>query len=236
MKAIRRTRLPGKIDPNVIGGAVPLSVDGCILWLDATKITGLNDNDDLTTWEDLSDEGIDVTESTNKPKYRTSGISSLPSVQFGIATATKLTSSESPTVTNFSLFIVWRATSYAVSTPIIFQQNAINTGIVTYHASSGNISWRNPNGNDIIDGGHGIDKTYVYLFKHGSEIEAWLDGSLISASGSAAIERTKTITVGNWETSGYQLTGYIGEVIWYDRVLTSPETTTINNYLIGKWQ
>ena len=237
MQAIRRTRIPGKIDPNVRSALIPLSVDDCILWLDATQITGLSDNDDLATWSDLSGNNLDVSEATNKPKYRTSGINSLPSVQFGINASTKLTSTGFPTVTNTSVFIVYRLTSYPVPYSTAFCQNNINTGIMHIHSNGGVVYWRNPLGNEVDDSGYALNTTYIYLLRHdGTGIEAWMDGVQETSGGSAATEKSKTVMVGNHSDNVGRIGGYIGEIIWYSRALNSGEVTLINNYLAAKWQ
>jgi hypothetical protein len=236
MESYRRTRLPGLIDSNLLSDAsIPLSIDDCIFWLDATQIDGLSDNDDLTTWEDLSGNGLDVSESTNKPKYKTSGINSLPSVQFGINASTQLASSASPTIQNFSLFIVCYQISYGAANPIMFQQDNTNVGIVCMHTNSNVLYYRNPLGNDQTITSVAIATKMIYLFQHDSEIHAWLNGSEDSTGGAAAVERSTTITIGNQEGSGNEYDGYIGEIIWYDRSLTNAEIVKINLYLNTKW-
>lgn len=55
------------------------------IWLKADQITGLADNDPVTTWEDQSTGGThDFTQGTaaNKPLYKTNRINSLPTVLF----------------------------------------------------------------------------------------------------------------------------------------------------------
>lgn len=70
------------------GGACPpfspLDISGLKLWLDASAITGLNNNDSVTTWADISGNGNDVTQSTGskKPTYQTNQINGLPAVVF----------------------------------------------------------------------------------------------------------------------------------------------------------
>jgi hypothetical protein len=66
-------RLPGGFDPRQIAGL--------LLWLDASRITGLNDGDAVTTWTDLTGNGWNATQGTAsaKPTYRVVG--GLPVVQ-----------------------------------------------------------------------------------------------------------------------------------------------------------
>lgn len=62
----------------------PSQIAGLELWLDANKITGLDDGDPLTTWSDQSGNGNDVTQSTSakKPTYKTSIINGRSIVRF----------------------------------------------------------------------------------------------------------------------------------------------------------
>lgn len=59
----------------------PASIPGLILWLDASRITGLNAGDAVTTWADLTGNGWDATQATasKKPTYQV--VSGLPVVQ-----------------------------------------------------------------------------------------------------------------------------------------------------------
>jgi len=57
---------------------------GLILWLDATEITGVTDNELLNSWSDKSPSGNDLTQSTdaNKPTYNMNVINGMPAVCF----------------------------------------------------------------------------------------------------------------------------------------------------------
>lgn len=62
----------------------PGSISGLTLWLEADAIVGLNDGDDLTTWEDQSPDNNDAvqTDVADKPSYQTNELNSLPIVRF----------------------------------------------------------------------------------------------------------------------------------------------------------
>jgi hypothetical protein len=161
-----RSRNPGMVDP---GTAIfnPLSLTDLALWFDATRISGLADGAAVGQWDDLSGNARHATEATNKPTYKASGIKNLPSVQFGINSSTKLTT-PSFALQNFSLFIVYYISSFAVNYPIVFEQSAVNTGI-NLTRNGGSMIFRNPIGNEV--GAYvttGI--TYVTTFRHGSTI------------------------------------------------------------------
>ena len=62
----------------------PTNIAGCVLWLDANQITGLNNGDPVATWSDMSGNGNDATQAVgaNQPTYRTGRINGLPAVDF----------------------------------------------------------------------------------------------------------------------------------------------------------
>lgn len=66
------------------GGFSPSDIAGLQVWLKADAITGLSDNDPVTTWEDSSSANHDATQATggNKPTYQTNELNSLPVVRF----------------------------------------------------------------------------------------------------------------------------------------------------------
>lgn len=62
----------------------PLALPGLVAWYDASQLTGLSDNDPVTTWTDLSGNGRNLTQGTaaNKPLYKTSIQNGLPMLRF----------------------------------------------------------------------------------------------------------------------------------------------------------
>ena len=71
---------------EVIGAVISASLitDNLVLHFDASAITGLNDNDLIAQWNDLSGLNNHATQATetNKPKYKTNIVNGLPVVRF----------------------------------------------------------------------------------------------------------------------------------------------------------
>lgn len=64
-------------------GFSPLDVAGCQLWLKADAITGLANDDPVSTWADLSGLGHDAAQTlTQRPIYKTGILNGLPVVRF----------------------------------------------------------------------------------------------------------------------------------------------------------
>jgi len=64
-------------------GFIPTNIDGCVLWLRADGIVGLNDNDPIEIWEDESGGNFHFTqtEEDNQPLYKTNILNSKPIVR-----------------------------------------------------------------------------------------------------------------------------------------------------------
>jgi hypothetical protein len=62
----------------------PLKIPNLVLWFDASRITGLNDSDPLTQWDDGSGLSNHATQATagNKPLYLTAQVNGRPAVSF----------------------------------------------------------------------------------------------------------------------------------------------------------
>ncbi len=56
--------------------------DGIAVWFDASEITGLNDNDMVTTWNDRSDNGHTAIRANGELRYRVNQVNGLPAVTF----------------------------------------------------------------------------------------------------------------------------------------------------------
>lgn len=72
---------------------LPGDIAGLRLWLDASQITGKNNNDTLSTWTDLSGSGNSPTQGTgsNQPVYKTNIVKGKPAVHFAAASAQTMT-------------------------------------------------------------------------------------------------------------------------------------------------
>lgn len=86
----------------------PSDVAGLKLWLKADAITGLNNDDPVTTWSDQSGQGNDVTQadSVKRPLYKTAISNGLPVVRFD-GSNDVLSSSTFTTISQaFTIFLV----------------------------------------------------------------------------------------------------------------------------------
>ncbi len=89
-------------------GSQPDSTSGLQVWLKADSITGLSDDEAVTTWTDSSSVSNNVTQSTadKKPLYKTNIINSQPVVRFDGTNDTLTGAFSSSVSTPYTLFAV----------------------------------------------------------------------------------------------------------------------------------
>ena len=73
------------LNKSRVGGAwSPANLPGLLLWLDASRITGLNDGDSVSQWDDLSGNANHWAQATvsKQPTYETNELNGRPIVRF----------------------------------------------------------------------------------------------------------------------------------------------------------
>ena len=206
-------------------------VGGYSLWLDAT-----NGSNTTSLWHDQSGSGRDATPQSTSPTLGM-GINGLPSYNFtsttGMVTAPYLVSFAS----GFTVAVVYQA---------ITLQAGQNTEIC---ASNGNYDISRGNGlftcYDIFLGaGNTVVSGTVYSGAH----IAWGSWS-VAAGMSSAEDTTLLVNTANSSTppastevryvgsgpNGDILEGYIGEMIEWPFLLTTPQFLSVHTYLSAKW-
>ena len=199
--------------------------------LDATQTSSLIRNGDtVTAWEDASGNGVTFSQGTpsQQPVYEASAINGLPAIRFGDAGSTRLVANQSVTVQ--TVFIVCRMTS-ADGANGIWGHAGVDKGI----RASIPTQWLDPssggNEDDFTSGGqmyiNGVAGTsFGYQQPH----------ILTAVAASSASWQT---AIGDyWGSSQYNTRyfhGEIGEVLVYDRVLSSGERQSVEAYLSHKW-
>lgn len=107
----------------------PDEVASLISWIKADSITPQADDTDLTTW--TADVGNSPTQATaaNKPHYRTARVNGLPTVQFVKANVHHMDiAAFGVSLTEFTLFVVWRPTTISGVQTIVTQDAAGYSG------------------------------------------------------------------------------------------------------------
>ena len=207
----------------------PTDIAGCVLWLDADQIIGLNDGDSVTTWEDMSTNSKDATQSdaAKKPTYETNEINNLPVVRF--AGPFHFLSTPSITMTSMTIFAVLKATGSGY--PISFQ-NESNENALIYGFVGGTLEIYN---NPRLQIGNITTWKYISVTREsGVGTTTYLNGSQTNTSGSVWTTNTGTISIGR-NFAGDYWQGDFAEIVIYDTALNATDRESVETYLATKY-
>lgn len=224
-------------DTRILGSDFsPTQISDLVAWFDASQITGLNDDDPVSTWEDSSGNGNDVTEAgANRPLYKVNIVNGLPVVRFDGSNDRLNNASFSIPAQPCTFYCVMahRSTSivanegYVVgdpsSVPFLF---ALNGASDTYAIYSG----------AILDTGTVLDTSF-HVFGgvfNGASSEARLDGT--STGGNAGSTNGGTgLFLGSNGVPAQFSDSDIAEVAIYGKLLNATELDTLETYFSEKY-
>lgn len=214
----------------------PAYISGLTVWLKADAIVGLVDTDPVATWDDESGNNLDATQSTAgfKPLYRTGIINGLPALSFD-------GTDDVLSLGNLAAFFPTAATLFIVA-------DISDAGYSLVDTSNVDSYWRfSGDGNGYlgvfrtarIDGyPMAMPNTGAHLFtvQSGSAYEVFLDGtSKGTQSGSYSAGNSYLIGRDNTATAEKVLSGYVAEILIYNRGLSSVERGHVNQYVSDKY-
>lgn len=211
-----------------------LPVAGSAAWYDASQITGQADGSALATWADLSGNGHTLTQASpaSQPIYYSSTaanlVNGLPAVSFnggpGIASAPFAAPLSQP----FTICCVWNTTAISGAYNYAIDSDSallgIGSGVFAIWATGGFV------GN--AGGSVGLHQ-HIGVYD-GASSAIYTDGAL-GATGSPGGGNLTMLDLGAGAQHGGAAHGLIPEVIVYPFALTSPQMTSIHDYLKTKW-
>lgn len=220
----------------------PLSVSGCILWLDASDATKVvSSGGKVSQWTDKSTSANHAVQGTDSIRPLTgvntkNGLNVITSDD-----ATKyftLTSGITNTTgTPRTYFIVVRKAAVTNNSVIM---GTVNVGTfigMALSSSSGAPYSRFGAGGDATAGNslatatYGIvTVTYDRAVDYTTRLNAGTSGSASSVAGGHDFDR-----IFRYSSAGYHLQGDIGEIVAYNTVLTGTNLTDVRGYLGTKW-
>lgn len=232
----------------------PRSLTGLAVWLDAQDAASFtySTGQDVSAWADKSGNSNTASQGTagNQPLYVASGINGKPAVQFyDDSTAKFLSAADSASMdyTTFTMFVVYkRATDLGAVEHLAGKY--ITTGNQREFRMS--ILSTNPVQDTISADGTGATVTSVNTmggvptgYAQISEMTGngtTLSGTRNTWSGGSTgattyFNGTGAFTLGGRDAGADPFSGYIGEVIFYNRALSDSEKTQVYNYLSSKW-
>jgi large repetitive protein len=240
----QRSRHAGAIDAAARSGAGPLVVAGCVLWLDASQITGLANSAAVATFADLSGNGNDYTQATsgNRPVYRVASAPALASVEFlGSSSQFMAAATRILPLTNCTLFLVVKPGSGNTGRLVGWANNGSGSNGVALIGSASDF-WVIRNGGvsgDITGLGTAQGIRYLYSLRIGVGGTA---NSIARVNGVQKGTNTQTAWTSSGETAhlgcegnvAEPWTGNVYEVIIYNTKLSDTDNALIEGYLNGK--
>lgn len=211
-----------------------------LLWLDGQDVnaTGSNPSDGtaIASWKDKSGNGNNYTQATgaNQPAFLTNGINGKPSVYFSGSPKGMLGSVISTNL--HTVFIVCKADSVGTDQYVWFNGAGDGYGYWIDGSSKRTILLGGILGKD--DGNQTTNEEIISFDWDGSTAHFWMNGisetiSTPTVAASAPSTRSQIGFNGGSGTGNYP--GKIGEIIVYNRALTTSERQQVEAYLSNKW-
>jgi type II secretory pathway pseudopilin PulG len=236
------------------------STSGLVLWLETTtegsfdSYNDLRDGSSITTWHDISQQkkvGFDATQSgasTLKPVFAEYSINSLPTLRFDGDDYLSFDNSRFLDG-KLTMFILVKYDGYTSSNQYIiarYDGSSINGGnMVRFIFGADTVR------NDIFDAGSPYPTATASIDTKPFIIRVINDGANAKLKINNEVEVVSTDTISGYnlansslpaaigcrpDTSTVCLTGNIGEIIVFNRVLSSEENDAIQDYLNKKWK
>lgn len=210
-----------------VGAGSPLSIAGCVLWLDAATLT-LADADPVTTWSDGSTAGNHAVQAGSAPTYRVSQANGHPAVTFGGShwLDSPVTCSGDQTV-----FLVVQNTR--LSSWVNIKAGGSGTGGFAIGVNPSNAWWAG--GATIITGATNAGAWSIVSAKlSGTTATLNVNGS--TASGQVSSPNNTVTCIGRVAGPGDYLIGAVAEVVQYDTALSDTDAANVRGYLAAKYQ
>ena len=220
-----------------------LPVTDPILWLDATKITGLLNNDPVAQWDDASMNANHVTAAgVARPTYVTNAWTGLPAVQFdGLTDVMNRTTLNGVSgQTGLSIVSTFRLPSDASAFRVLCSFRdalAANVWEIRSKGSPQGLEMAVGGGNNLARTGSligGTVYTVTGTWSSTGVMGLWISlGFQASASEFVSID-VQQVNIG-FRTAANFWNQQIMEVVAFKRPLTGPERTNMVFYLNSKW-
>lgn len=211
--------------------------------VDASQIGGLADGDPVATWSDVSGNSRDFTQATagNRPVYKTGGVGGRPYVDF--TTDDSLGASNLPTPTSsLTMFMVINNSSSVTQFAFYWGTSSDGFGIGLISPTRA-IQLRSGGGtNNSTNGVYTVSIGEVWTVRRNSVgplSEFWKNGAsqvLTDTTGAmGALSAAGVIGAFNPASPSVFWSGDIYEVIGYASILTDPQRSAIESYLMTKY-
>lgn len=231
--------------PSAVPG--PDSISDLELWLKADAITGLDDGDEISMWVDSSGNGNDATgvvQTSLKPTWKaTAGPDSMPAVRLvedgpggGYFSLPDFVSG----FTEGHYFVVLKHDSDPASNnaaPILTDWGSSTDEYFPFLSDSliYNGFGSSVRKNSIAYSGSLANWRLDEVRTASGAWSEWMDGTSIHSTGTNTVAFSTAPFIAHGSTSTRWVYGLVAEIIFYSRVLSAGEITTIKDYLTDKY-
>jgi hypothetical protein len=231
------------------------AIAGQVLWLDAADATTIIDADGddaatgtgganngfsgtVTTWQDKSTSGFDVSATAGQaPVYTTGALNGNAVLTFDGSNDRLTRATASIPGDDFTTFVVFNRTIAPTREAVLEwgsggARNALfinegNNGKMNYYINGGWVHYTSP----YVAG----TDTLASIVHNTGSISLFRDGTNEVSTAGTVRTGTNNLFIGDDSSGGDNLTGYIAEIIIYDRDLSADERHDVETYLAGKW-
>lgn len=221
--------------PNTASSSIPQSVSNLVLWYAADHMTLLNGSN-AVRWIDnvLGDTAYAINAGAI---YQTSQINGLPAIQFSGTTAGRYTIPYPVMLANSTVFVVFNPSSFG-------RQDFISGGSGAYGLfvnTSGQLNLLKcytadlPASTTTLTTGTWYQANVTY--NSSTFAYSYRVARAAAGSGTSSYAMTSNTSGLGYDVaeSNADFNSNLAEIIVYNRVLTGPEITTIENYLLAKY-
>jgi uncharacterized repeat protein (TIGR01451 family) len=220
-----------------------------VLWLDSNKLSGLNDNDDVLTWNDVSGNLNNLTAPSIalSPIYIANGTNGYPVVRFnknnGRIRKTNFTNF--PT-NNITAIFVNKNNGESSDGVLSYASSGHNNDFLLFNSSNLRVYRRNPRTSNVSFNNNQWHIGNATWQSSGGVVTVWKDGSLdysrtaftagssITPNGSLALAAEQDSVDDRYDASQAHF-GDFPEVIIYNIVLNNAQHIIVSNYLSAKY-
>lgn len=223
-------------------GAIPRS--GLIQWLSAGNVTLSGSN--VTTWQDISGTGNNASNGANQPTLVTGAINGLPAVNFSGSQFLQMPAGMANFTSGMTAIIVASPSSVSAGARLFdFGNGATSDNVIMSLPSTTGLTFSTYNGSTASSAtaSTGINLGQFQL------LEALYSGTntaTLFQNGTQLVQSTTMQTLNNLtrnncylgqdSAGGNRFNGQIAELLLWNRQLSVTERTSVEGYLLGKYQ
>lgn len=209
--------------------ALPSEVSGLSLWFKADAITGLVNDDPVSTWSDSSDNGNDATQTlTARPLYKTNILNGLPVVRFD-GSNDIMNIANSPTVGSVFVVSNWRgAALFPADFRGMFGRAAGGRSVLFGRNAESNIGSTLTNGTTLVrvnGGSTSSIRSYLQYLTH----------KICYVETTVPISGESGWYIASGDAANKFWNGDIAEVIVYSVQLSTENRQLVEKYLSKKY-